>query len=175
MWWQRKTRRRPASGRAPPVSGESFRPRWRYALIIFLLALGYRGIYLWEASKQPDFDVFYMDQEYHLGWAGSLASGEWAPPYDQLQGAPYFRAPLYAYFLAAWRIILGPDLLWPRILQIIIGAVSCALAYAVGTKCLGQRVGLLGGAGCALYWVLAYFDGEFLLPVLLVFLLLLAL
>ncbi|UCG31925.1 MAG: glycosyltransferase family 39 protein [Phycisphaerales bacterium] len=151
-----------------------FRPRWSHAALIFLLALTYRGIYITEAARQPDFNVFYMDQEYHLGWARALASGNWTPPFDQLKDTPYFRAPLYPYFLALG-LRVGGGTLAPRIIQIVIGALSCALAYAVATKCFGRPVGLLAGVLCSLYWVLAYFDAEFLLPVLLVCLLLAAL
>ena len=147
--------------------------RWRYAAIVFLLALAYRGTYLLEASRQTDFNVFYMDQEYHLGWARALASGDWSAPYDRLRHAPYFRAPLYPYFLAAMLKLSGDSTLFVRIVQIIIGSMSCALAYGVGARCFGQRVGVITGVLCAFYWVLAYFDGELLLPVLLVFLVLL--
>jgi hypothetical protein len=44
----------------------------------------------------------------------------------------------------------------------------------VAVRVFGQRVGVVTGVLCALYWVLAYFDGELLLPVLLVPLVLLA-
>ncbi|UCF77809.1 MAG: hypothetical protein JSW03_06765 [Candidatus Eiseniibacteriota bacterium] len=76
------------SGSAPPDLGRSFTFRWRYALLIFLLALTLRGFYLFEASRQPDFYVFYMDEEYNLEWARSLASGVWNAPYDQIRTAP---------------------------------------------------------------------------------------
>ena len=164
----------PSSVPAPtPPDRRRFDFRWSYALIIFLLALGYRGLYLYEASHKPDFNIFYMDQEYHLGWAGSLASGEWSSPYDRLREAPYFRAPLYPYFLATLLKLFGESTLFIRIVQAVIGSISCVLAYGVAARCFGQRVGGITGVLCALYWVLAYFDGELLLPVLLVFLVLL--
>jgi len=146
--------------------------RWRYALIILFVALCLRGLYLFEAAPGPDFNIFYMDEEYNLGWAKSVASGVWNPPYDQLRAAPYFRAPLYSYFLAGLFTLFGPNMLLARILQIALGSISCALAYGVAAKCFGQRVGVVTGGICALYWVLIYFDSQFLQPVLLVFLLL---
>lgn len=157
----------------PGLSRVNFGFRWRYGLLIFLLALSFRGLYLFEASQQPGFDLFYMDEEYNLEWGKSIASGDWSPPYDRLRDAPYFRAPLYSYFLAGLFTLFGESMLLARIVQIIMGSVSCALAYGVGAKCFGQRVGVATGVLCSIYWVLVYFDGEFLLPVLLVFLILL--
>jgi 4-amino-4-deoxy-L-arabinose transferase-like glycosyltransferase len=146
--------------------------RWRYAAAIFLLALAFRAAYLAEFARQPDFQVFYMDEEYNLEWAKSLATGVWKAPYDQLRDAPYFRAPLYSYFLAGIFKVFGLNTVLARLIQILLGSLSCALAYGVAAKCLGQRVGLVTGVICALYWVLAYFDAQFLQPVLLIFLLL---
>ena len=147
--------------------------RWRYALLIVLVALAFRGAYVAEAAREPSWNLLYLDEEYHVGWAKSLATGDFQPPYDQLRAAPYFRAPLYPYFLAGVFRLFGTGLLVPRLIQILIGSLSCALAYALGAKCFDQRVGLITGFVCALYWVLAYHDAEFLLPVLLVFFVLL--
>ncbi|MFZ1946164.1 MAG: glycosyltransferase family 39 protein [bacterium] len=146
--------------------------RWRHAVAIFLVALAFRAAYLYEAGQRPDFQVFYMDEEYNLEWAKSLATGVWTAPYDQLREAPYFRAPLYSYFLAGLFRLFGVNTLLARLIQILLGSLSCALAYALATKCLGRRAGLVAGVLCSLYWVLAYFDTQFLQPVLLVLLVL---
>ncbi len=147
---------------------------WRPFLVIFLVALAYRALYLFEASRLPSFSLFYMDQEYHLEWAKAIASGVWAPPYSLLRNSAFFRAPLYPHLLAGLFKLTGPNPLVARLVQILIGSLSCSLAYALATKLLGRRVGILTGVFCALYWVLAYFDGELLMPVLLVFLVLCA-
>jgi 4-amino-4-deoxy-L-arabinose transferase-like glycosyltransferase len=55
------------------------------------------------------------------------------------------------------------------VLQILLGSISCALAYGVAARCFGQAAGLITGIVCALYWILAYFDVEFLMTVPLVF------
>ncbi len=150
-----------------------YTPRWRDAFIVFAVALAFRAAYLLEASHFPDWNMFYMDQEYHLEWARALATGVWHAPYDALRNAPFFRAPLYPYFLAGLFRLFGVNTTAVRIVQALIGAASCSLIYAVGTRCFGRRAGVAAGLLGALYWVLAYFDGELLLPVLLVFLVLL--
>ncbi|HVP57447.1 MAG TPA: glycosyltransferase family 39 protein [bacterium] len=154
------------------VARRAYAFRWRHAVLVFLVALGLRGLYFAEASHKPDFNLFYMDEEYNLGWARSLATGVWNPPYDQLRSAPYFRAPLYSYFLAGLIAIFGPNAVALRIVQLVLGSVSCVLAYSLATRVYGERVGLVSGLVTALYWVLVYFDSQLLQPVLLVFLLL---
>jgi 4-amino-4-deoxy-L-arabinose transferase-like glycosyltransferase len=143
--------------------------RWRYAVIIFIIALTFRAIYLLEAGKRPDFYLFSMDQQYNLEWAKCIVSGNWPAPYDRLQNAAFFRAPLYSYSMAGVFLLFGQSPLLICVLQILIGSISCVLAYAVGARCFGQAVGLITGLFCAVYWILAYFDVEFLMTVPLVF------
>lgn len=165
-----------SSSRAAPSSSRddtarSFTPRWRDILWIFALALLWRCAYLYEAGRNDAFNLFYMDEDYNLGWARCLATGEWPSPFDAIRGEVYFRAPLYSYFVAGLLALFRGDTLLVRAFQMLLGSVSCVLAYALATRCYGRVVGAVTGALCAAYWVLIYFDGEFLLPVLLVFLL----
>lgn len=167
-----KQRTPDSTGTSPTKGADCIRylPRWSWAIAVFLLAFAYRGAYLYEATHHGGFDKVYMDEEYHLDWAESLVSGNWEPPYDQLHNAPFFRAPLYPYFLAGLVRVFGPNLTALRVVQAIVGALSCVLVYVLGTRWRGHGVGVAAGIGASLYWVLAYFDGELLLPVLLVFL-----
>ncbi|MBN1424588.1 glycosyltransferase family 39 protein [Candidatus Fermentibacteria bacterium] len=170
-------RRRADSRRSPNALPEvrhskSLEFEWRRGVLVFAVALAFRGFYLAEASRQPEFNLVYMDEEYHVEWAKGLATGVWTPPYEQIKGTPYFRAPLYPYFLAGLFRLFGQSLLLLRAIQVIIGSCSCVLAYAVAARCLGGRVGLAAGLLCACSWVLTYYDAELLLPVLEVFFLL---
>ena len=153
-----------------PARGVEYRPRLRDALVVLVLAVLFRGAYLWEVGRSAEFDLFSMDTEYNLEWARAIATGVWESPWDRLDGAAFFRAPLYSYGLAGFFRVFGEDLYLARVFQLGLGVLSCVLTYFVGTLALGRRVGL--GAGCvtAVYWVLAYFEAEFLLPVALVFL-----
>jgi 4-amino-4-deoxy-L-arabinose transferase-like glycosyltransferase len=169
----KSVRARQTSGTGGGGDRDAFGFRWRYALIVFVIALAFRAIYLFDASKRPDFRVFSMDQQYNLEWAQCIASGNWPAPYDRLQNAAFFRAPLYSYSMAGIFRLFGQSQLLIRILQIVIGSVSCVLAYAVAARCFAQTAGMLTGLLCALYWILAYFDAEFLMTVPLIFLALL--
>jgi tetratricopeptide (TPR) repeat protein len=133
---------------------------------VFLLAFALRLIYVLQARANPQFDAPLMDPGYHDQWAWQVASGAWEPV-----GA-FFRAPLYPLFLAAVYAIGGHDYLLPRLVQAVLGSLSCVLVYLIGKRLFSRTTGLLAGLAGALCWILIYFDNELLIPVLLVFLVL---
>src|SRR5262249_40378707 len=77
-----------------------------------------------------------------------------------LAGRPFFRAPLYPWFLAGIFRAFGDGLLLPRLLQCGLGAASIGLVYAIGRRCFGPLAASLAAAIAATYWLLIYFDGE---------------
>lgn len=133
--------------------------RWALAGIV-LLAFALRVVYVLQSRESPLFDAPQMDALYHVEWARAFARGE------DYQPGPFFRAPLYPWFLGVVFRVCGDDLLVPRLVQAAIGAGSCVLAYGVGARAFDRRTGLLGAAFLATYWIVVYFDGELLLPVL---------
>ena len=145
---------------------------WRGALLVFGVAIVLRAAFLLEASTKPAFSLVYMDPEYNLEWARGMATGVWNPPYDTLREGPFFRAPLYSMFLAAIWGVFGEKLWIFRSFQAVLGSFSCVLVFLLAKRLYDQRVGILAGLLCACYWVLIYFDSQFLFPVLLVFLVL---
>ena len=166
----RGTTRQTAGEAAGPRRAGWLRRPGLCALLVFGCALAFRAAFLAEAARRPRFELVYMDPEYNLEWARGMATGLWKPPYDRLQEGPYFRAPLYSMFLALLLKAFGGSLWAVRWAQAVLGSLSCVLAGVLGRRVFGAREGLLAGLLCAGYWVLAYFDSQFLLPVLLVFL-----
>ncbi|MFQ5491190.1 MAG: tetratricopeptide repeat protein [Phycisphaerae bacterium] len=131
---------------------------------IVLLALVLRLVYLLQLRHHPTFAREIMDAFYHDQWARAFAAGE------RFNDGPYFRAPLYPWFLGTVYKIIGPDGLGPRIVQAVVGSLSCGLVFLVGRLTFGRAVAILAGLGAATYWMLIYFDGELLIVSLLVFL-----
>jgi tetratricopeptide (TPR) repeat protein len=127
---------------------------------IVLGAFALRLVYVLEARANPYFDAPVMDPLYHLEWARALAAGE------VFQAGPFFRAPLYPWFLGGVLHLFGPDLLLPRILQAALGALTTYLTFAIGRRAFDARVGFLAAGLVAVNWVLIYFDGELLIPTL---------
>ena len=115
-----------------------------------------------------------MDALYHHRWALAVAAGR------QFISDAFFRAPLYPHFLGLVYRLLGPDLLAARVVQAVLGSVSCGLLYLLGRRVLAARdagEGVSRAAGLVLgaYPLAVWFDAQLLMPSLLVLLVLLSL
>lgn len=127
---------------------------------IVLLALALRVAHVAWMRASPLFDAPTMDALYHVEWARALARGE------DFQEGPFFRAPLYPWFLAGVFRLFGEGLLLPRLLQALFGAATCYLVHSIGRRAFDPRVGLVAALFAATNWVLIYFDGELLIETL---------
>lgn len=144
----------------PPVT----RPDVLLSLAILSVALGIRLVYVFQLRENPLFDAPVMDERYHDEWAVAIAEGR------TFMKEPYFRAPLYPGLLGVVYAIAGHDYLVPRILQAILGSLSCVVLYWIGREVFTRAVGFVAAIAAAGYWILVYFDGELLISCLLVFL-----
>jgi predicted membrane-bound mannosyltransferase len=154
-------------GAGDPHSATGLRPNWKDGVLfaaIVLSAFALRLTYVLQLRSSPLFDRPQMDERYHDQWAQAIATGE-----TFVEG-PYFRVPLYPAFLAAVYEVFGHDYLAPRIVQALLGALSCGLLFLIGRNVFGRAVGAVAGFAAASYWTLIYFDGELLIPSLIVFL-----
>lgn len=160
----------PADPDAPDKAPDRPEPegRSRYDLLIFLAivacAFGLRLVYVLQLRHSPLFDTPSMDALYHDQWAQAIAKGE------TFVAGPYFRAPLYPAFLGLIYKVAGHDYLVPRLVQGLLGSLSCGLVFLIGRRVFGRGVGAVAGFAAATYWMLIYFDAELLIPVLIVFL-----
>ncbi|MCK6444785.1 MAG: glycosyltransferase family 39 protein [Planctomycetes bacterium] len=121
------------------------------------LALVVRVVYVLQMRSSPLFDAPQMDAKYHVDWALAFARGE------DFQPGPFFRAPLYPWFLGGCFELFGPNLLVPRLVQAAFGALTVALVWAIGRRTYGTFVARLAALGAAVSWVLVFYDGELLL------------
>jgi len=155
------------AGRTP--SWLTGRSEWFAVGSLVLLALVLRAVHVLAMQGSPAFDTPTMDTEYHVDWALALARG------DVFQPGPFFRAPLYPWFLGGLFRLFGEDLLVARLVQSVLGAATTLLVYLLGRSIFGRRVAWWAALGAATYWVSIYFDGELLIPTLAIPLNLLAL
>ncbi|HIK59864.1 MAG TPA: tetratricopeptide repeat protein [Planctomycetes bacterium] len=145
----------PADGHGGGASSE----RW-VVLGLAALAFALRAVYVLDLSTSPYFTAPVTDPAFHLDWARELAAGR------EFQEGPFFRAPLYPWFLALCLKLCGGSLMGVRLVQCFLGAATTVLTYGVARRLFDRRVATLAGLGAATYWVLIYFDGELLLPTL---------
>ncbi|WP_434385586.1 tetratricopeptide repeat protein [Melittangium boletus] len=123
---------------------------------VFIGALAVRGAYLLTAHG-PAFDAPLIDADYYDYLGTRLARGEGFDP------GPFWQPPLYPLVLGGLYWLLGPALLWPRLLQALLGALTAGLAYGLARRVSGQGwVGVLAGVAVALHGPLVFYDGELL-------------
>ncbi|MCE9594883.1 MAG: glycosyltransferase family 39 protein [Planctomycetes bacterium] len=147
-----------AATRTAPNSARRRELAWVVALVV--LAVVVRVIYVLQMRASPLFDAPVMDAKYHVDWATAFARGE------SFQPGPFFRAPLYPWFLGVCFELFGPSLLVPRLLQTLFGGATVLLVYLIGARVFGARVGKLAAFGASVSWLLVFYDGELLLEAL---------
>ncbi len=141
---------------------------WQAVLVVIGLAFLVRVVYVLQArGADPLFFSPQLDALYHHQWALAIVT------HQEFINDAYFRAPLYPFFLALIYRLFGVNLFWARLIQAGLGAASCGLLFLLGRGLFNRRVGLVAGLLMAVYPLFIYFDGELLISVLLVFLILL--
>lgn len=134
--------------------------------LIILFAIIARLLYLQEYYGSVYFlEPIWDAQDYH-NLALGLSHGRILPEM-------VFRAPLYPLFLGIIYMLLGPEALIPRLVQILIGVASCVLVKRIGDRIFGFPAGMLAGIAASLSGMMLYFDLELLPTSLVVFLYLL--
>ncbi|MFC1707366.1 tetratricopeptide repeat protein [Planctomycetota bacterium] len=122
-------------------------------LVVGLVALLVRAVYLWEIKDSVEFWVLLNDAHSYDSWAQKIAKGDW------LGTQVFYQAPFYPYFLGAVYTLLGRDLLLLRIVQVLLGTLSCMLVAGAARGFFSRRAGLLAGLLFALCPAAVYFDG----------------
>jgi tetratricopeptide (TPR) repeat protein len=130
---------------------------------LFLLAFAVRLLYLNQIKSNPYFDTPQIDELWHHNWAKEIAGGEW------IGKEVFFRAPLYPYFLGILYALFRESFYLPRLIQIIIGSLSCVLIFLFAKKLFNRTIGVIGSIIACFYAPFIHFDAELELPVLEVF------
>lgn len=135
------------------------------ALGCALLALILRAAYLLESAANPFRRHLDLDPRHYFEWAGRVVGGEiWGP------GA-FPQAPLYAYFLAACRALVGADPVRPLWFQALLAAATVYLGARLAGRLWGRAGLVVTGLLLALYAPGIFYTGVLLAPVLVTFLL----
>jgi len=147
----------------PPKTFE--RRDWIILGAIVVGALVVRVVYLWQYTSCPLFEFPIMDPDYHDQWAREFAAGR-----SFMEGEPYFRAPLYPWFLGLCYKLSGGSYLFPRVVQIGLGAAGCGLVFLLARAFYSRAAAAASGIVAATFWLFVYFENELLIVPLIVFL-----
>ncbi len=116
---------------------------------ILLLAIILRVVYFFQLkNNDPYFFVPHEgdDTYMYVNAAKEILDGTFPK-------APFGYNPLYYYFLALCYLISGYNLIFPRVVQFILGVVTCLLTYLIGKQLFNKTVGMIGALLCALWYV----------------------
>ena len=122
--------------------------------VIFLLALLIRGIFLIQNLDNPTFFTPIVDAGTYHQMAVELAERSFLS--EGFFWQPFF----YPFFLAVIYSALGVSILGAKIIQVIIGSLTCVLLYRLGLKFFNDQIGSLAGVILAFYGPAIFFDGE---------------
>jgi len=121
--------------------------RYLYLLLclILIIALVVRVIALAQIEDSIYGNEFLLDENVYHNLAQKIASGT----YDSK--SVYEFAPLPAYVNAAVYKLFSPDISNIRILNLILGLLTCFLVFLIGRELAGPKAGLLACLIAALY------------------------
>lgn len=123
-----------------------------FPFAIFVVAFSVRLIYLIHIQAIPLFYHLASDARSYDEWAQRIVAGDW------LGQGVFYQAPLYPYFLALLQFVMGHDLWSIRVVQILLGSLSCVLLYAAGKSFLSRGAGIAAGFMLSLYAPAIFFD-----------------
>ena len=116
----------------------TFRSQKVIIATIFIIAFLLR---LWFISGYSSPTV--ADESDYVRLAVSLINGEgYKTAYDVPTAG---RPPGYPFFLTAIFFVLGKNLFFARIMQVVLSSLLCVLIYYLGRMLLGEKVGILSG------------------------------
>jgi tetratricopeptide (TPR) repeat protein len=122
-------------------------------LLIFGCAFFLRLIYLLQIDSIPLFFNLAGDGRTYDEWAQRIAAGDW------LGTGVFYQAPLYPYVLGVLQSVVGHDLWLVRLVQITLGAGSCALLFLAGRNLFSYQAGVAAALLLAGYAPAIFFDG----------------
>ena len=126
------------------------------AAMVGLLALIVRTLYLYESSDNPTFFSPIADAYRYSDLATRLLEqGQFTREYF-LQ--PFF----YPVFLSLVFFFTHSSVLWTKIIQALLGSVTCAMTYLLGESVFNRKIGLIAGCVTALYGPLIFFETDLL-------------
>jgi 4-amino-4-deoxy-L-arabinose transferase-like glycosyltransferase len=135
-------------------------------LLLFVVALGYRGLCFAVAGDHVLLRYPVVDAQYHDAQARRMTAGDWIGhgPDD------VFKPPLYPAYVALHYLLFGRHIPLVQWSQFLLGASSCVLLALLGTRLFGRATGRIAGFLAALYPPFVFFELQLLTPALTVFL-----
>ena len=140
--------------RTPPQRNRS--TTWIYSVVLVVIALVVRWVYLYESRDCPSFREPLIDAQTYHDLARRMAEG------GGIGEGLFWQSPFYPLFLAAVYKIFGVSIVAAKLIQTVLGAITCLITFHFGRLLFDRRTGLLAGVIVALYGPMIFFDGQLL-------------
>lgn len=128
----------------------------KYAICIFALALVVRIFFLIQMGDCPSFHFPIVDSlTYHEMAHDWVTMGNLSPDF-------FWHGCFYPFFLSFLYGISGSSLVFVKILQMILGAITAVLVFKLGLKVFNLSTAWIGGGITALYMPLVFFESQLL-------------
>jgi 4-amino-4-deoxy-L-arabinose transferase-like glycosyltransferase len=127
-----------------------------------------RVIFLADVLRHPLMSEFViLDSEAYASLAARVTEGDWLLGKD-----PYPFGPLYIYFLALMRTLVGENAIAIFVVQALVGLANIVLTAAIARRCFDARVAVAAAALMTLYGRFAHLETKLLSTTLAIFLVL---
>lgn len=148
--------KQPATDEGGVVVRNGLRPGLLCGAAVFLLAIFVRGLYLYESSDNPTFLVPIVDSfRYDMMARRLAASGEITQEF-------FWQHLFYPLFLGGVYRLSDCSIVTAKVVQMLLGGLTCVMVYLLGSRIFGRLAGVIGGCVTALYMPLVFFGGELL-------------
>jgi tetratricopeptide (TPR) repeat protein len=142
---------------APRLAAFIERQLWVVALGLGLLAFFIRVWHLTETeANDPFFYSPVVDPQIYHEWAIRISRGE----FDR--ESVFFLSPLYPYFLGFLYWIADPGMIFPRVVQIALGALTVVGVFLLGRRVFDPVTGFVAGLIYALYAPAIFYEPLYL-------------
>ena len=132
------------------------RPRAGEWAALAAIVAGALALRLWNVSELAAHDPFFarpsVDERMYHEWAQQIAAGDWRG--DQV----FLNGPLYPYLLGGLYAVVGPSLYAARVVQAVIGTLTCVLTWWVARRRFAPAVALGAAALVAASRMLIFYD-----------------
>ncbi|MGN6733667.1 MAG: glycosyltransferase family 39 protein, partial [Candidatus Binatia bacterium] len=149
---QRVKKKAAAKPSSTDTAREASQVRVKWVIVIFATALSLRVLYLIQIQSIPLFYNLPGDGRTYDEWAQRIAAGDW------LGSGVFYQAPLYPYFLGLLQTVVGHNLWAIRIVQALLGSVSCVLIFLAGERLFTRAAAIAAGLLLAFYAPAIFFD-----------------
>lgn len=126
-------------------------------LVLFVAGLIVRLIYFIEYKSLIEFLHPSVDALYHHLTAKAIAAG------GLISAEPFFRTPLYNYFLGFIYWLTNDSIALARFIQLVIGTATAPLVYLIAKEVFDRRVALVAAILVLFTGDIVYFEGELVL------------